>query len=1577
MQRNQATLFMTFSACTLFGLIYPVTGAARTKLVSPRLTEEVDTTRLVVLKGNTHPMARPEYDQGLAPDDLPMERMLLLLKRSPEQEIELQELLDAQQDPGSPSYHQWLTPEQFGEQFGASPEDIDLITEWLQSQGFSVAGVAKARNVIEFSGTAAQVGESFHTEIHKYLVDGEEHWANASDPQMPAALAPVVAGVASLNNFGSRHIGHSTPGVIDAGRPAESQPLLRNCLALGLGCKNYLAPGDFWTIYNETPLLTGSPKIDGAGVAIGVVGRTDVSATDVNSFRSNYIGSGHGGSFQQIINGPDPGSGGGPAENTLDSEWASATAPGSSVILVVSGTTAATDGAALSALYIVDNNLAAVVSMSYGVCEKALGAGGNFFFNGLWEQAAVQGITAVVSAGDSGAAGCDNPNTESTATMGLAVNGCASTPFNIAVGGTMFNEGSGTYWSPTESSTPGPHTSALSYIPEEVWNESRSNGGTGIWAGGGGVSSCVTFNSTAACVSGYPQPSWQANVYGTLTAAARNVPDVSFTAAGHDGYAIYLKGAQAFEDGTSASTPAFAGVMALVNQKAGGKQGLANPVLYKLAASEFGSSGNSSCISSNVTSGNTCVFYDITSGNNSVPGQTGYTAVPGYDQATGLGSVNVANLVNAWKTVKARASSKVTVQASPSSITTSGSTILTATVSATNSVLPTGIVTFDIDGLSVGMGTLTGSRTTATATLTLSGNAVPVGSDTVKAFYGGDSNLAGSVSSAVTLTVSAVAGNITTTAASSVTTGSATLQGSVNPQGAPGYVIFQWGIDPSIPNGGLTTQVPVTANTTTQSFSAAVTGLTSGVTYFFRIIFHNTSTNSYLYGDILGFKTLLPVATTKAATAVSTTTATLNGTVNPEGATGNAYFLFGTDPLLTNGVSQITNTPVTANTTTQTFVGYVNLLTPGTTYYYRIVFHNATNNSYQTGAVLSFKTLNVLALGSGHAVNGNLSASAPAGHCNFAAPGDLSLLDLSGQSAPTVVTFLLTSTAFDSYLCVLDASNNLLAQDDDSAGNLNATTTISLKPAKYYVEATSFSGTGSGAYTLSAVSATFTSPGTVSLGSRVVANLSSSAAGGVCLWNGNPADRWTFTLTAATTLTIDVSSWSFQTTLCLLNSANGTVDYDDHSGPASNARLIEQNLPLGRYYLEVSSHSSPFAGGVYALTSQLGLPPGKPISLSSSPMGRLLSTAADGVCLWNSNPADRWTFTLTAVTTLTIDVSSTSFETTLCLLNSANGTVDYDDHSGPASNARLIEQNLPLGTYYIEVSSHSSPFMGGPYTLSLQTGLPPGKPISLGQTLSGNLSSNAADGVCLWNSNPADRWTFTLTAITTLTIDVSSTSFQTTLCLLNSANGTVDYNDHSGPASNARLIEQNLASGTYYIEVSSHSSPFAGGLYTLSLKTGLPPGTPISLGQTLSGDLSSNAADGVCIWNGNPADRWQFSLGVTTTITIVASSTVFSPSVCLLNSTNQTLAFQGGGGSGTATLSSLSEGAGTYYIEVSSASSPFAGGAYTLALSSGSGASVIGAVVPTAPAPAAPLATSSGASRDAEDGKPPGRAKIR
>jgi hypothetical protein len=706
-------------------LFAPAVVSAQTSAVQSRITAAIDERSLTLLKGNTHPLARPEFDRGAAPGSLPMRRMLLVLKRSPDQEAALNALMDQQQDPSSPNFHKWLTPAQFGQQFGPSDQDIQTITSWLQSHGFQIAKVSNGRTVIEFSGTAGQVQETFHTAIHKFNVNGEDHWANSSDPQIPAALAPVVAGVDTLYNF-PRHAMHHLDGVVSrskaSGKLKSASPLFTlggECGVPGVGCYG-LGPYDFATIYNVLPLWTANPATDGTGQTISIVAESDISLQDIRSFRS-YFGL-PASDPNIILDGPDPGIVmGDETESDLDVEWAGAVAKGAAIDFVISQSTEASLGVDLSAQYIVDNNLAPIISESYGICELFLGSAGIQFYNQLWQQASAQGITALVSTGDSGSAVCDrNAGTPGAAEFGLSVNGFASTPYNVAVGGTDFFDltNPNTYWSGTNSVPPGspagtPATvSALSYIPETTWNDSCTNAVFGNLLGfspnaetncndselinagfvtavgaSGGKSSCTTYDGTnpTACTGGYPKPSWQTGT-GVPSDGKRDVPDVSmFAASGSPSGAFFLiceadalpPGVTSCDStdsntnflgvgGTSASTPAFAGIMALVDQKTGARQGNANYVLYPLAAKS-----GASCNSSNGAGAN-CVFYDVTNGTIAMPcavtspncnisiagDQVGllfannapaYNAVTGYDLATGLGSVNAANLVSKWQ----------------------------------------------------------------------------------------------------------------------------------------------------------------------------------------------------------------------------------------------------------------------------------------------------------------------------------------------------------------------------------------------------------------------------------------------------------------------------------------------------------------------------------------------------------------------------------------------------------------------------------------------------------------------------------------------------------------------------------------------------------------------------------------------------------------------------------------------------------------------------------------------------------------------------------------------------------------
>jgi pseudomonalisin len=408
------------------------------------IVQPVDERQVLQLKGNTHPRARAEFDRGAAPANLPMQRMLLVLKRSPEQESALQKLLDEQQDKGSPNYHKWLTPEEFGTQFGPSDQDIQIVTGWLQSHGFQIGQVAKGRSVVEFSGTAAQVQEAFHTPIHKFAVNGEEHWANAADPQIPAALAPVVAGVNTLHNFYKKPMHKFSPKRVSL--PSATSPQFT-----GSSGSHALVPGDYAVIYNINPLYTQG--IQGNGVNVAVVGRSNLDIGDVFDFQNLF---GSSSSFTLVLNGPDPGilSPDEQAEATLDVSWSAAIARGAAINFVVSASTNTTDGVDLSELYIIDNNLADVMTESFGACEAAFTQSQATEISQLAEQAAAQGITYMVSTGDTGSAGCDNLG-ETRATGPLSVNMLASSPFTVAVGGTMFNEHgqNSTYWNSTNSTT--------------------------------------------------------------------------------------------------------------------------------------------------------------------------------------------------------------------------------------------------------------------------------------------------------------------------------------------------------------------------------------------------------------------------------------------------------------------------------------------------------------------------------------------------------------------------------------------------------------------------------------------------------------------------------------------------------------------------------------------------------------------------------------------------------------------------------------------------------------------------------------------------------------------------------------------------------------------------------------------------------------------------------------------------------------------------------------------------------------------------------------------------------------------
>jgi hypothetical protein len=705
--------------------------AAAQLISQARIAGQIKNEERVTLPNTAPALVKRSVDTGRMNGGQNLGRMILQLSPTPDQEQAAAQLVSDLHDPSSPSFHKWLTPAQFGQSYGVAAEDATKVQTWLQQQGFTVHEVSQSRRFIVFSGTVAQVESAFSTEMHSYEYNANKFISNATDVQIPAALQPVVKGIVRL---------HSDPRASSAYPGTKIHFKKKGTNFTFDDGSHYLTPADFAKIYNLQPLYDAG--VDGTGQSIAIVGRSNISIPDIEQFRS-LLGL-PANDPQVIVNGDDPGQILGDfSEAMLDVTWSGAVAPKAQILFVVSQSNFS-DGIDVSAAYIVDHNLAPVMSTSYGSCEALLGSG-NFFYNALWQQAAAQGITSFVSAGDNGGAGCDSPGGGSYSSGTLAVNGISSTPYNVSVGGTQFDDTANPslYWRSTLDTDPTTGLSALGYIPEKVWNESSNDPtAVGLWAGSGGVS------------GKYSKPDWQAAT-GVPNDGKRDLPDLSLTAAGHDGYLVCLQGYCSQGDyffsfgGTSASSPAAAGIMALVNQSLGGQpQGIANYVLYKLAAIPG-------------------VFHDTVNGNNMVPdpsGQytVGYSAGPGYDLATGLGSFDAHAMVTNWQAASTAIGSMTTLALGSGQSTTvaHGSPVnVHVSVKCSNGsscAAPTGTVSLlatDPSGKAIASGIGTLVAATSPSTSDIKTDSVPGGSMTITARYSGDKNFFASTSGPVNVTV--------------------------------------------------------------------------------------------------------------------------------------------------------------------------------------------------------------------------------------------------------------------------------------------------------------------------------------------------------------------------------------------------------------------------------------------------------------------------------------------------------------------------------------------------------------------------------------------------------------------------------------------------------------------------------------------------------------------------------------------------------------------------------------------------------------------------------------------------------
>ena len=593
-----------------------VSSAANSPTAGPvaRITDRIDDSQRVELKGQVHRKVRESLDLGAADPALPAQRMLMVLAGSPSQEADLTGFLRNAQKRGSSDYHHWLTPDAFGRRFGVAPADLAVIGAWLQSKGFRLEDPTAGRRSIVFSGTIGQLNDAFATRMHQYQWRGERHLANSMNPTIPKALSTVVRGFASLHDFRLQ--------------PQWRRSRIHMQANVGNG-EHALVPGDFAIIYDLAS--TYAKGITGTGRTIAIIGRSDVQNADINNFRASF---GLPAALPTVIlAGADPGLvADDQTESDLDLEWSGGVAPSASLQFVTAKSTSTTDGIVLSAQYAVENNVADVITVSYSGCESSSDvSGGTTFFNQLWQQAAAQGTSVFVSSGDSGAAGCDLPSSAS-ATQGRGVNALCSSPYATCVGGTEFVadvSAPSSYWS--SANTPGTLASALQYIGEAAWNQSGTvSGGSDLWSSGGGASIY------------YAKPAWQLST-GIPSDGVRDVPDVALNASSaHDPYLIYSSDGNSSSTleaigGTSASAPTMAAIAALVVQQQNARVGSFAPVLYGLSGLQ--------------ANGGTAVFHTITSGNNSVPGQTGFTASttdPIYNQVTGLGSVDGGLLVAHW-----------------------------------------------------------------------------------------------------------------------------------------------------------------------------------------------------------------------------------------------------------------------------------------------------------------------------------------------------------------------------------------------------------------------------------------------------------------------------------------------------------------------------------------------------------------------------------------------------------------------------------------------------------------------------------------------------------------------------------------------------------------------------------------------------------------------------------------------------------------------------------------------------------------------------------------------------------------
>ena len=779
--------------CAVLCGLVTVTGLAQQPL--PRITDNIDNTARKPLNGCQFPLVRAHIASRQVESDKELQGISLSFTRSDQQEADLKKLIQDQQTKGSPYYHQWLTPEQFAARFGMADTDLAKVQSWLQSQGHNEFSITRSKNRIRFSGTAGQIASTLGTTLNYYTVGNNQIYAPSNGVTIPSALSSVVQGVENLTSL----------------RPQPHLRLKANFTSGQTG-DHYLSPGDIATIYDINRVYNAG--YTGAGQSITVVGQTFVDRTDIENFQTAA-----GLPLKDPIFVPVPNSGdsnaisstdGDQAESDLDLEWSGAIAKDATIKFVYVGNNA--NSSVFDALqYAVDNQTSPIISISYGTCEANLSPSDVSTLEATMEQAASQGQTIVAASGDSGSTDCYQSSAQN---QDPAVDYPASSVYAIGIGGTEFSgdvTNAALYWQPTNGSNI--ISSALTYIPETVWNDDDANG---LASGGGGVSTL------------FDKPTWQTGVPGIPSDGHRDVPDISLAAsANHDGYLFCSQGScsnglpTTIAGGTSFGAPIFAGMLALMNQNTNlTGQGSINSILYSLAS-------NSTTYAS--------AFHDITTGGNqctagsticSTDGANVYAATTGYDLASGLGSVSLYSLLTSWPGSASLLSATATILSAATTTPALGATDTitisvasrTASSTASSTTTPTGTITIVIDGTAVKP-----SLPLSTGSATYPFSSIVAGPHTIVAQYSGDSTYAASTGT-VTVTVgssSPSTGSFSLTATNLTVASGGTGTSTITITPANGYAgTIKWsivsnttpaGFCPTLPNTTITGAGVVTA----------------------------------------------------------------------------------------------------------------------------------------------------------------------------------------------------------------------------------------------------------------------------------------------------------------------------------------------------------------------------------------------------------------------------------------------------------------------------------------------------------------------------------------------------------------------------------------------------------------------------------------------------------------------------------------------------------------------------------------------------------------------------------------------